>query len=127
MGHPKIWKRPECHTEYVHKIHILLNGACIQGLRSPSAWFYAYVYRGISYVLPHKYIRKQLPFFLADGRHDSRIYYIFSDSEPDMMGHGRYPMPKLGEELPSRGRPYLIPVKPAITRCDNRINVVLAF
>ena len=47
--------------------------------------------------------------------------------EPDMMGHGRYPMPKLGEELPSRGRPYLIPVKPAITRCDNRINVVLAF
>ena len=23
--------------------------------RSPSAWFYAYVYRGISYVLPHKY------------------------------------------------------------------------
>lgn len=72
-------------------------------------------------------IRKQLPFFLADGRHDSRIYYIFSDSEPDMMGHGRYPMPKLGEELPSRGRPYLIPVKPAITRCDNRINVVLAF
>ena len=31
-------------------------------------------------------IRKQLPFFLADGRHDSRIYYIFSDSEPDMVG-----------------------------------------
>ena len=55
MGHPKIWIRQECHTEYVHKIHILLNGACIQGLRSPSAWFYAYVYRGISYVLPHKY------------------------------------------------------------------------
>lgn len=55
MGNPKVWKGPECHTEYVHKIHVLLNGACIQRLRSLSAWLYAYIYRGISYMLHHKY------------------------------------------------------------------------
>lgn len=55
--------------------------------------------------------RQQMRTSLPDGEQDGGIYYKLPDSKPDMMGHDRYRVPKLGGKLFSRGSPYCPTVK----------------